>query len=353
MDLSAEPGVVILHKGERYAVRLRLSNDAPLAVVCFEYWLPQPSLDAEFAAERFFIHRGINAVGVLAAENDWFQHEEITAALLAIRTALPRHVLIGYGGSMGGYASINFADILGLHRVIAVCPQFSIDPARAPYETRWPAEAARIAATGGFLHDRIDRVTPPVEGWIVFDPAGVDSLHAAAIGQRHNLRHVPVRLARHQEMRLLQQADLFTPMLLDMISGTFDAVAFSRSLRTGRRRSAAFWLALSAALLAHRRPGAALRAIRHARALPHPEPAEIDIQEAEALLACGDHEQAAPLLALWRDDPAWGWAAARLLERCGERPANPGLARQRVKPWRALLRSLRIGRTADERDKAG
>ncbi len=353
MTDQTSSGAVVLHRGERYAVRLLKCNDRPFAVVCFEYWLPRPSLDAEFAAERFFAHRGINAVGVLAAENDWFQHDEITVALDAIRTALPDHELVGYGGSMGGYASINFADVLRLSRVIAVCPQYSIDPARAPYETRWPAEAARIAADGGFRHDRIDRVTPPVQGWIIYDPAGVDSQHAAAIRRRHGLVEIPVRFARHQEMRLLQQADLFTPMLLDMIEGRFDAQAFARSLRSGRRRSAAFWIAMSAALLAHRRPEAALRAVRHARALPHPEPAEIDLQEAQALAACGDIARARQLAASWAGDPAWRRATAGLLAK-EDTPALPQVGiRPPAKPWRRLLRSFGIGRRDHERDQTG
>ncbi len=345
MAEEAIPSVVILHRGKRYAVRFLKCNDRPFAVVCFEYWLPRPSLDAEFAAERFFAHRGMNAVGILAAENDWFQHDEITPALASIRAALPDHELIGYGGSMGGYASINFADLLRLSRVIAVCPQYSIDPARAPYETRWPAEAASIAASGGFRHDRIDQVTPPVAGWIIYDPAGVDRLHAGAIRERHDLCVVPVRLARHQEMRVLQQADLFTPMLLDMIDGRFDAAAFARSLRTARRRSAAFWLALSAALLAHRRPEASLRAARRARDLPHPEPAELDIQEAEALAACGHVAQALRLAEPWARDPAWSWAASPLLARHSAQPQDHARDKPAIKPWRRLLRSLLIRRT--------
>ncbi len=342
---SADLGVVILHRGERYAVRFLKCNDNPFAVICFEYWLPRPSLDAEFAAERFFAHRGINAIGILAAENDWFQHDEIRPALATIRAAVPDHELVGYGGSMGGYASINFADVLRLSRVIAVCPQYSIDPARVPYETRWPAEAARIAATGGFRHDRVDQVTPPVSGWIIYDPAGTDRLHAAEIRRRHPLGEVPVRLARHQEMRVLQQAELFTPMLLDMIDGSFDAAAFARSLRSARRRSAAFWLALSAALLAHRRPEAALRAVRRARMLPHPEPAEFDIQEAEVLAASGDIAEAVRLAGLWADDPAWSWAAAPLLARYRSQVAGPAHDTPSTKPWHRLLRSLRIRRS--------
>ena len=340
MATATDPRVSILHRGERYAVRCLKCNDQPFAVVCFECWLPQPSLDAEFAAERFFAHRGINAVGIVCAENDWFQHPEIEQVLDAIRAALPGHELVGYGGSMGGYACINFADLLGLCRVIAVCPQYSIDQARVPFELRWRQEAARIEAFGGFRHDRIDKVTPPVEGWIIYDPGSIDREHASAIGKRHRLVDVPVRFARHHEMRLLQQADMYTPLLLDMIDGRFDAAAFARRLRRERRRSSSFWLAFSASLLLHRRPQAALRAAQAARALPHVAPAEVDIQEAEALAACGDKSGAIALALPWADDPDWRWAAAPLLARLRDPVLEISHAPSKTKPWWRHLRSL-------------
>ena len=309
-----DASLTILHRGEKYAVRFLKCSNAPSAVVCFEYWKPEPSLDGELAAEGFFRHRGINFIGILAADNDWFQHLEINAALAAIKAAADGYDLIGYGASMGAYAGINFADRLGLRRVIAICPQYSIDETRVPTEPRWRAEAAQIMAQGGFSQDRIDEVSPPAEGWIIYDPGGGDRHHADSILSRHHLVQVPVRFARHHEMRMLQQCNLMTPMLCDMLAGRFDAADFQRRLRIARRQSAVFWLNLSAALLARKHFATALATIRQARALPHPEPAEIDLQEARVNAAIGNHAEALALAAPWAHHPAWGWAAMPLVD---------------------------------------
>ncbi len=337
-----EPVVHILHRGDRYAVRFLRCTEERFAVVCFEYWQPQPNLDRPFSAEGFFSHRKTNAVGILAAENDWFQNAEIESVLHAINTALAGYTLIGYGSSMGGYGVINFADRLGLQRVITVCPQYSIDPARAPYETRWPTEAARIAQDGGFRQDRIDQVRPPVTGWLIHDPASVDAEHAARIQRHHRLTNVPVRFAQHHEMRMLQQAEMFTPLLLDMIDGRFNPVDFARRLRIARRRSAVFWIGLSAALLRHRRPDAARHAINQARALPHPEPPEIDLQDARVQAALSHHAAALRLVTPWIDDPAWGWAARALAADLHAALTAPVPPPPTAQPrWRQWLQSAR------------
>jgi hypothetical protein len=309
-----DASITILHHGDKYVVRFLKCSNAPSAVVCFEFWKAQPSLEGEPAAEGFFRNRGINFIGILAADNDWFQHPEINAALAAIRAATEGYDLIGYGGSMGAYAGINFADRLGLRRVIAICPQYSIDEKRVPTELRWRAEAARIMANGGFSQDRIDEVSPPARGWIIYDPGGVDRHHADAIQSRHHLMRVPVCFARHHEMRMLQQCNLLTPMLAEMLADRFDAADFRRRLRIARRQSAVFWVNLSAALLERKHFATALAAIRQARALPHPEPGEIDLQEARVSAALGNHAGALALAAPWTNDPAWSWAAVPLVD---------------------------------------
>ncbi|MDX2290696.1 MULTISPECIES: hypothetical protein, partial [Streptomyces] len=148
------PEVTILHRGPRYIVRHLRCNDDPWVCVSFEYWKPEPTLEGEFSGEGFFRHRGLNAIGFMAATNDWFQDDEIVDAIGAARHASEGCTRIGYGGSMGGFATINFYHDLGLSGGIAIIPQFSIDQARAPYETRWRGEAAAIT----FTHDKIDRI---------------------------------------------------------------------------------------------------------------------------------------------------------------------------------------------------
>jgi hypothetical protein len=339
-DPISQPELRILHRGPRYCVRQLCCTPDPFAVICFEYWLPSPSLDAEFAAERFFAHRRMNAIGILAARNDWFQNAEILAVIDAIRRATDGWHLVGYGGSMGAYAAINFADMLRLRSIIAVCPQYSIDHARAPYEPRWRDEAADIEADGGFTFDRIDRAPRLDNGWLIFDPGCVDRQHAADIQRFHALGELRLRFAGHEMMRMLQQADMFTPMLLDMLEGRFDLATYRTAWRAARRRSATYWLGVAAEMRRRGNPAAAARAMAAARALPHPDQAEIDVEDARICLDAGDLAAARALATPWVAHPAWGEAARACLAGCAPRePAAPEPEPSGPRP--TLLASLR------------
>ena len=328
--------MTILHRGQHYAVRFLQCDARPWAVVSFEYWKPAPTLDGEFAGEGFFRDRGLNAIGIMAATNDWFQDDEILDVLAAIRAATPGFRLIGYGASMGGFAVINFAHDLNLASLVAVVPQISLDPAKSPYETRWRQEASQIT----FRHDKIGRIPRQSNGWILFDPWCVDGRHVADIQRHHALGEVRVHFGGHAQMLMLQQAGLYTPLLLDMLEERFDPAAFRRSWRVRRRLSAAFWLGLSQALLTRGRAAAALRAITAARTLPHPEPAWIDLTQGEALLACGQPEAAHALASPWAQDPAFGDLARDLLRRCPMAPAPPPRATRLARVGGRLKRFL-------------
>jgi hypothetical protein len=320
-DCTIGPSLRVIHRGPRYIARFLHCNAAPWAVIAFEYWKPEPTLEGEFSGEGFFRHRGLNAIGIMAAENDWFQDDEILAVLAAIRAATPGCRLIGYGGSMGGFAAINFAQDLGLASLVAIIPQFSIDAAKAPYETRWRGEAARI----GFAHDKIGSIAPVQSGWMVFDPWCVDGLHARAINARHGLRELAVPFGGHAVMGMLQQADVYTDMFTDMLEERFDPMAFRVRWRGARRRSAMFWLGLAQALLGRGQRDGALRCLAQARLLPHPEPAWLDLIEADVRIAQGEFAMARTLAAGWAGDAAFGGPAAERLARLPEpvAPAAP------------------------------
>ncbi len=331
----------ILHRGPRYIARFLRCDDRPWACVSFEYWKPVPTLEGEFSGEGFFRHRRLNAIGVMAAENDWFQDDEILAVLAAIRGATAGYHLIGYGGSMGGFAAINFAGELGLAAVIAVIPQYSIDAAKAPYELRWREEASRLR----FGHDRIESAAPVTKGWAIFDPWCVDGLHIRDIQRHHSLTEVRVPFGGHAVMGMLQQAGVYTDMFTDMLEERFDLAAWRRRWRGQRRTSAMFWLGFSAALLKRGNAAAALRAARLARRLPHPEPGWIDLAEAEALAALGDRSSATALAERWWDDPGIGWAAQERLDAWAE-PAHAAPPMRRGLFERGLAKAGRLVRAA-------
>ncbi len=337
IDRPALTELIILHRGPRYIARFLRCNAEPWACIAFEYWKPEPTLEGEFSGEGFFRHRGLNAVGIMAAENDWFQDDEILDVLAAIRAATAGYRLIGYGGSMGGFAAINFAQDLGLASLVAVIPQFSIDARLAPYESRWRGEAARI----GFAHDKIGAIAPVTAGWMVFDPWCVDGRHARDINARHRLGEVAVPFGGHALMLMLQQADVYTDMFTDMLEERFDPVAFRRRWRAARRGAAAYWLGLAQALLKRRGHAAALRCLALGRALPHPEPGWFDLTEADVRIAMGEAEAARALALRWADDPAFGATARERLALLPMAPAEEARPAP-VRPlWRRAASSLR------------
>lgn len=254
----------VLYSTENYRVTRHPVAASAVTIVIFDFWTERPSLDDEPPGERFFVQQGLNVIGVKTARNDWYQGNEMAEVCACVVAATPGQRRVGYGGSMGGYAAINFAQDLDLHDVIAICPQFSIDRVKAPFERRWRAEAGEI----DFKLDRMDRRRSdrPARGHLVFDPHTVDGLHAERILAHHDLVPVRIRHGGHDQMLLLQQCDMLSGMLLDMVHGRFRAADCLATLRQRRRGSAVFWLNLARTLARHGRHDAAHRALREARA---------------------------------------------------------------------------------------
>ncbi|WP_161600757.1 tetratricopeptide repeat protein [Teichococcus oryzae] len=79
---------------------------------------------------------GLNAIGFVAKRENWFPAASVAAAAPAVRAAIPGEA-VAYGYSMGGYAALKHAAALGIGQSFAVCPQSSIAPAEAPWDTRF------------------------------------------------------------------------------------------------------------------------------------------------------------------------------------------------------------------------
>jgi hypothetical protein len=96
---------------------------------------------------------------------------------------------------MGAYAALNFARPLRADRVLSMMPQYSIDPKKVPFETRWRAEAAQTR----FIFDFMDQpLKPDAKAYIVYDPLHkLDRAHAKAIARSSNCYLVPMPLIDH------------------------------------------------------------------------------------------------------------------------------------------------------------
>ena len=87
------------------------------------------SINAEKSLQKFDYH----VIGIMPKQKSWFPERSMWNMLNAIQDWIaPFTQRIAYGGSMGGYAAIKYARLLGFERVIAMVPQYSIDPIDIP-----------------------------------------------------------------------------------------------------------------------------------------------------------------------------------------------------------------------------
>ena len=282
----------IIHDGAHYRVVYRRVSDDPFTVVYFEVAAAAPSREAPPTAQDFFVRRGVNFIGVKPAPNDWYQQDEILAALAAIRAATPGARLAGYGGSMGAYAAINFAHDLGLATLLAVCPQFSILPEKVPFERRWlrkrrhrvPARpddrAAALAPR--FRHVRPAHRRPSARGG---DPGPSRPDDAADLVHRPRATALP-DADRHCGRRHL-----------GLLRGEMDAAEVMRRVRAARRGSNVVWHGVAKLKLRRDEIASAARAMDRAEATPLPDPFDAAVTRGKILRRLGRAQEAEALVA--------------------------------------------------------
>ena len=89
--------------------------------------------------------------------------------------------ILTYGSSMGGYAALRFANLLGATHALAFSPQFTIDPRHVPLDPRWQ----RHYRPEWHDNSQIRRKHVARHSYMVFDPYfPYDRWHADLIARR-------------------------------------------------------------------------------------------------------------------------------------------------------------------------
>jgi hypothetical protein len=101
----------------------------------------------------------------------------LVAALAAVRARQPVNRIVSLGVSMGGFCALAASDVLRIDATLAFSPQFSVDPAVMPGETRWRDWTSRIPA--------FRPVCAPLQGWAcLFHGMQDDATQALAFPQQ-------------------------------------------------------------------------------------------------------------------------------------------------------------------------
>ncbi|MCQ8279304.1 hypothetical protein NFI95_12715 [Acetobacteraceae bacterium KSS8] len=184
-----------------------------------------------FAADIPAAKAGINCIGIVAKRPNWYPVSSIHAAFATIAPILRDFSLrITYGGSMGGYAAIKYSKLFGATHIIAMCPQWSIDPTECDgHHPGWASYfEPRLSGMGIKTEDVSGAVT------VMADPFDrIDRFHLERIARAApNLLVIGVFFVGHHITHVFAG----TKTLVDIIAAAMAAdqqslIALSRSAR--------------------------------------------------------------------------------------------------------------------------
>jgi hypothetical protein len=235
--------------------------------ITFEFWKPEKTgfVAASGGSLRYFEERGWSHLDVSTSQNDWFLNEDTPALMQAIGAAAGAYqITICFGSSMGGYGALLYSGAARASRIITTSPQYSIDPAKVPFDRRWRNDASRA----DFRFDDLKRFAQrDAEALLLYDPCDeLDSRHISLLtGDFPAWRAVPMWMSGHPASKVFIEAGTMS-RLGDLLRETPVPLAAVAALRRqSRRQSPGYWLALAKRAGA-RRPALAETAVRRALA---------------------------------------------------------------------------------------
>lgn len=236
-------GPSVLYRDEELLVRHQSGHGTSACVVTFDSYTDVFDLDRPAFGEHFFAGERIDAIHVLSRSNRWYQHSGMEAACASVRAAVRDYDrVVAYGSSMGGYAALRLAGLVGARTVLALSPQWTIDWRRASWERRW-AESSRV------FEDVWESSVPPPpidEAFVIFDPLLRDRRHVDGLERDgYRFQRVEVPGGGHPVGGFLAEIGLLRPAVLDVVAGRFNPGQWREAALQGRSGSAQALLAES------------------------------------------------------------------------------------------------------------
>ncbi|MFT4012957.1 MAG: hypothetical protein QM682_06035 [Paracoccus sp. (in: a-proteobacteria)] len=302
-----------LHQDARHRIALfRGAGDGRLAVVSFEHGRGEAMRGfAPPSCPRFAQRLGIDALVVQTARRDWFLSPKSAMLAQALTRATASYAEVtATGFSMGGYAALLYSAACRARRVMAVSPQYSIDPAVAPFD---PARHGKFARIGQPMPTPESRGDTGIGGLLIYDPSiTADRAHAALIHAGFpGLTAVALPHGGHPATSLVGEAGGVGRLAEMVVRDRIDVPAIRHMHRAARRGSASYRLRLAEAAL----PRHPERAARELHALAAQGPARLGVEAALLLLEQGDDSAETRLHALLETAPQIPPGLLRRLQR--------------------------------------
>lgn len=203
------------------------------------------SINAEKSLHKY----DFNVIGIMPKQKSWFPEHSLHAMFAAIESVIaPFKIRIGYGGSMGGYAAIKYANLLDLKRVVALVPQYSINPDEVTDSRYNMFFNAELNANMQIQpHD----VALEREYIVIYDPyCAEDRVHYVKLQQvLPKIQTLTLPFTGHDAIAVLASSAL----LHDLLVRQFDAPYFYQKIRQVKKRSKFYYRkVIESALPRHR-----------------------------------------------------------------------------------------------------
>jgi len=238
-----------LFRSDNVVARAVACEDVSRWVITFDNYSIGHGFDREGFAEAYLRAQGISAIHIMGKREDWYQYPEMAEVFIAVRAAIGgASRSMTYGSSMGGYAALRFADALGVDAALALSPQYSINPERAPFEKRWLQDAERIS----WRPDGEPPLPRRARAVVVFDPVSLDRLHVELIAAETEIVAIPIRYSGHPSASMLAELQMLSPLVMDVLAGTEDAAKCRRAAKARRSESVTYLTTLADAVAARR-----------------------------------------------------------------------------------------------------
>lgn len=251
--------MIELYRSENLLVRSVATDDCSRWVITFDNYAIGHGFDRLGFGEAWLKSQGISAIHVMGRREDWYQYPEMAQAMAVVKeTVAGAERVMTYGSSMGGYAAIRFADAAGANAVLALSPQFSIDPNREPFDPRWLQDSHRIAWLPEIDGPIQCQATPVV----VYDSKSIDAVHVDLIAAEIEITRIALPYTAHPATSYLAEIGELAGLVFDTLDGVVDAAAV-RARAWQKRRNSVIYLGELADRQVSRRPGSALRLARY------------------------------------------------------------------------------------------
>lgn len=312
------PNVAEIYSSSNLRVRYGAGFGSSSIAITFTPWRTLQSLDHEGFAEPFLAGLGMDSIFVTCATNQWYQYEDVPAALRAIQAVAQKYSRrVTYGSSMGAFAALAFSAAVQADLILAISPQFSLDPSVASFETRWRPLASNIR----WLYPMEAMISRSAECVVIYDNRHLDRMHVDLLSRVRPVTSLALPFSGHPSGEFLKEVGLVSRITVDLLQGSRSVPIIRQQVRRVRQQSSTYWHEMAGAWTKRKRFDKALAAVARAielaprRAKYFHTQGGLAVRTADFRLAVESFREVARLLPA-RADALFNLAKA--LERAGE-----------------------------------